>query len=257
MQNVKKTVILLMVLLLLAGSAAAGVSVTAAGRCGANATWHISGTVLWVRGSGEMTDYQAGSAPWYAFRDTVTEIRVRGSMTRVGSWSFCNFSKLSAVSLPATVTRIGTGAFDSCPCLQSMTQDQTQLKTPEVKAPAAVKLQYTGSPQKLASDGSAVNGTLIYALGSNGTDIPETGWSESIPTGTKSGTWFVWYMVVGNDEYADLGPVCLESTIAEAPAATNVPKTGDGARPLLWGITAALGLALPIVLLSVKRARRK
>ncbi len=255
MRTVGKIIAVLMVLLLLAGAAAED-SVSAAGRCGSSVTWHISGNTLWVRGSGEMTDYQAEKAPWYAFRDSVAEIKIRGSLTGIGSWAFCNFTKLSAVSLPNTVKRIGTGAFDNCPLLQSITQDQTQLKTPGLTAPTALTLAYTGSAQKLAGAGSAVNGTLVYALGNSETDIPVAGWSKTIPTGTESGTFFVWYMVLGDDEYADLGPLCLKTVIGAA-APTNVPKTGDGARPLLWLLSAALGLALPMVFLRAGRSRRK
>ena len=66
----------------------------------------------------------------------------------------------------------------------------------------ASTMTYNTNARNLVYSGSVINpgsttgkGTLYYALGSNGTTAPTSGWSTSIPTGTNAGTYYVWYKV--------------------------------------------------------------
>ncbi len=258
---------LLILCVLLTAAALGEETVTAAGRCGEGITWHISNTLLLIRGSGKMTDYKAGTAPWTAWRDQITEVRCQGDITSVGDYSFYGFSKLANAYLPASVTRIGVSAFENCPGLISMGEDQTKLQAMSLTAPTAKELTWTGSAQALLNAGSAVNGTLVYAAGSSADSAPVSGWSKNIPTATDAGIHYVWYMGIGNNGYTDIGPVCLKAEIiaptpSPTPAATptakptTVPKTGDGSQPLLWMALAALGLGAGL-LLSRRRVRKK
>ena len=47
---------------------------------------------------------------------------------------------------------------------------------------------------------------MQYAVGTSETTAPEDGWSDEIPTGTDSGTYFVWCKVVGDDNHEDSEP---------------------------------------------------
>ena len=77
-----------------------------------------------------------------------------------------------------------------------------------VMGPMAKTPTYTGSAQELVSAGSAPDGEMQYALG---TETKATQpYTTSIPTATDIGTYYVWYRVVGDNNHEDtdaLGPV--------------------------------------------------
>ena len=87
-------------------------------------------------------------------------------------------------------------------------QPATVTEEPEAKT-----LTYTGSAQELVSAGSATGGTLNYALGTDSTTAPTSGWSESIPEGTEAGIYYVWYKVVGDADHLDTDPQSLKVII--------------------------------------------
>ncbi len=74
--------------------------------------------------------------------------------------------------------------------------------------------------------GTAENGTMQYALGTDGNTAPSTGWSTEIPTGTSAGTYYVWYKVVGDSNYNDTVPVCLTVVIGESAGEEVVSVNG-------------------------------
>jgi hypothetical protein len=94
-------------------------------------------------------------------------------------------------------------------------------------APAAkTGLVYSGSPQELVTAGEASGGTMYYALGT-ATEATEQ-YTTSIPTGINAGTYYVWYMVKGNDNYADTKPDKVEVKIKEADSPSGGGGTGGG-----------------------------
>ena len=82
------------------------------------------------------------------------------------------------------------------------------------EAPAALDLTYTGEAQTLIEAGKAIGGTLMYALGTDDTTAPDSGYSEELPTGTEVGTYYVWYYVDGDALHTDTEPQCLPASIA-------------------------------------------
>lgn len=84
---------------------------------------------------------------------------------------------------------------------------------------------YNGSEQELIAVGEATGGTMQYALGTDATTVPSSGWGASIPTGTEAGTYYVWYKVVGDDNHNDTDASCVIATIAEN--SSGEPKTDD------------------------------
>ena len=86
---------------------------------------------------------------------------------------------------------------------------------PIVTAPTGTKQAYTGLEQEIVNAGKATGGTMEYALGTNNTTAPTDGWSTSIPTADNTGTFYVWYKVVGDENYLDSDPRCVTVTIAE------------------------------------------
>ena len=83
--------------------------------------------------------------------------------------------------------------------------------TPVVTAPTANTLTYNGNEQELVTAGSATFGTLLYSL--DGTD-----YSTDIPTATDVGTYTVYYMVEGSDNWNAVEAQSLEVAISEIPS---------------------------------------
>jgi hypothetical protein len=100
-------------------------------------------------------------------------------------------------------------------------------------APAAVEnLVYTGDNEnhQLISDGTAVNGVMKYAVGTDA--APTESWSSEIPTRANAGTYYVWYKAEGSGDYSDSEAQRVKVTIAKAEqdaldAPTEESKTGS------------------------------
>ena len=107
--------------LLLALVASVGTVFAQSGTCGANLTWNLTNGVLTISGSGAMTDYKAGAAPWYSYRSSITSVTIGNSVTSIGSQAFRNCSGLTSVTIGNSVTSIGDDAFYKCSSLTSVT----------------------------------------------------------------------------------------------------------------------------------------
>ena len=94
---------------------------------------------------------------------------------------------------------------------------------------AATSLEYSSEAQNLINAGTATGGTLYYGLGtSESAPTDASAWSETVPTGTDVGQYYVWYKVVGDGTHGDIaaaGP--LEVNIAKAtPTISEAPTAG-------------------------------
>ncbi|MCR5118624.1 MAG: Ig-like domain-containing protein [Lachnospiraceae bacterium] len=84
------------------------------------------------------------------------------------------------------------------------------------KVPAAVTgLVESGSAQALITAGTAVGGTIKYALGTDATTAPASGWSTNIPTATSAGTYYVWYRLDPDADHTAIAAACIIVSIAE------------------------------------------
>ena len=87
----------------------------------------------------------------------------------------------------------------------------------QITPPAAVEnLVYTGKEQALITAGTAIGGTMRYCLTQDGT------YSENVPTGKNTGSYTVWYQVIGDSNHNDSAPASVDVTIARQPV--DVPK---------------------------------
>ena len=96
--------------------------------------------------------------------------------------------------------------------------DYNKVHFPKVQAkitkvPKAKTLTYNGQEQQLVTAGEAEGGTMQYAIGKDATTAPTSGWSEAIPTGTKVGTYYVWYKVIGDEDHSGTEPACVTAKI--------------------------------------------
>ena len=71
------------------------------------------------------------------------------------------------------------------------------------------------STQELITKGVNIAGKLEYALGTDETTVPTAGWSESVPTATEAGIYYVWYRLTGDDKCESIAPVCIKVEIKE------------------------------------------
>ena len=64
--------------------------VTASGVCGTDATWEYSEdtNTLTISGSGTMTSYAYGSAPWYSYAGKINEVVVFDKITSISAGAF-------------------------------------------------------------------------------------------------------------------------------------------------------------------------
>ena len=103
----------MMMLVVLLGILTTGAwAVSNSGTCGPNLTWTYTDGVLTITGDGEMYSY-SNNAPWGTYRDDIKTVRIQEGVTSIGDDAFLFCSKLTDVTIPESVTKIGTLAFAS------------------------------------------------------------------------------------------------------------------------------------------------
>jgi uncharacterized repeat protein (TIGR02543 family) len=91
-------------------------------------------------------------------------------------------------------------------------KDPTDPEETIVTAPDSKEPVYTGSAQKLVTEGVAVEGSKIqYQLGTSETLLPTGAWSDTVPEGTDAGDYYVWYRTKSDSSDAK----CVKVTIAK------------------------------------------
>lgn len=90
------------------------------GTCGAtdadNITWNYDAatTTLTFTGTGAIVDYtRSGNLPWNSYRGAITKVVIGEGITAIGQNNLYECKKVTSVSLPSTLTKIGTQAFKS------------------------------------------------------------------------------------------------------------------------------------------------
>ena len=157
-------------------------------------------------------------------------------------------------------TATATGVVDGDTCTVTVSGEQTNVgenytatadslsnsnyKLPEnktttfkiVKAnavPATVTANnrtYDGTEKPLVTvDNSTLfGGEMQYALGTDATTAPTSGYEASIPTKTDAGTYYVWYKVKGDDNHNDTEPNVRTVTIDEEIFVRYYSNGGSG-----------------------------
>ena len=82
------------------------------GACGDGLTWTLESGVLTISGTGAMTNYSYGEAPWYGFG--ITRVVIGDGVTSIGNYAFDDCRSLNEAEIPDSVTSIGYDAFNSC-----------------------------------------------------------------------------------------------------------------------------------------------
>lgn len=99
------------------------------------------------------------------------------------------------------------------------------------EAPAGQILIFNEAGQELVTKGEVSHGTMLYAVTENGTETPAPeSYTEGVPMGTDAGTYYVWWMVKGDQGYLDYTPedVPIKVTIDKLPVDVTPPKAVEG-----------------------------
>ena len=81
-------------------------------KCGNNLTWSFddSTETLTISGEGQMYNYD-WSAPWVHFASAIKQVVIQPGVTRIGNTAFYRCKNLESVTIPSSVTSIGSNAF--------------------------------------------------------------------------------------------------------------------------------------------------
>ncbi|MCD7944126.1 MAG: leucine-rich repeat protein, partial [Clostridia bacterium] len=88
--------------------------------CGDNLTWTLEDGTLTISGTGEMYDYDYGTAPWYSYCESITSVVIEDGAESIGEYAFWGCTSLESVTIPDSVTTIGDDAFAWCSSLESI-----------------------------------------------------------------------------------------------------------------------------------------
>lgn len=120
-RNSKILVALLTIVLVFSIFPSLRVNADESGTCGDNITWTLSNHTLSITGTGDMTNFNSGKAPWYKDRDYISSVYIDDGVTSIGSSAFERCEYIESVRIPESVTSIGASAFDGCLSFRSIT----------------------------------------------------------------------------------------------------------------------------------------
>ena len=80
----------------------------------------------------------------------------------------------------------------------------------------------------LDSSIEAEGGFLLFALGTNGSEVPiEDVWDEIIPEEVNAGDYYVWIRIIGDDNHNDMAPAVRKVRIEKAGNSLSLPAMTD------------------------------
>ena len=153
-----------------------------------------------------------GTMEAHSFVNGVAEYLPENTFTRDG-YNFLGWSTSADATVP-TYTDHG-----QITVVEDMTLYAVwESRVPDFTAPSGNTLTYNADAQQLVTPGSSTEGTMLYSLDANGT------FSDVVPTATASGTYTVYYKVIGDDTHDDTEVMNVETSISPL----MVPVIADG-----------------------------
>ncbi|MCR4586419.1 MAG: InlB B-repeat-containing protein [Lachnospiraceae bacterium] len=98
---------------------------------------------------------------------------------------------------------------------------------------AKEKLSFTGEEQELITAGSSRDGILYYALTAENkapefdglSEKADRKWKKEVPSAKEAGTYYVWYMLIGDADHNDTEAKAIEVKISEETTPTPADPT--------------------------------
>ncbi len=117
-------------------------------------------------------------------------------------------------------------------------------------APETKRLNENGTAQPLVIPAEAKEGlTVLYALGSDGVTVPpEDAFSETVPTATESGVYYVWFKTVSGNITGEAD--CIEVRILEPEHVAPVPTGDSGIGVMVFCLAVSA-----VMLMTVRRKK--
>lgn len=123
---------LTLLFLIIFTSAAHSAEIVSSGTCGYiynkdDVLWILDNEgTLTISGTGEMKDWNYDNRPpWYEQREYIQTITLDGNITSIGDYAFDGFGKLSEITIPESIAKIGTNAFNKCENLATVSYSGT------------------------------------------------------------------------------------------------------------------------------------
>ena len=89
---------------------------TKTGECGDTVSWSLNASLLYIYGTGDMTQI-----PWSSYAKYIRSVLIDEGVTSIADKAFSGCTKLTSVTLPNSLSSIGDSAFDTCSNLKSIT----------------------------------------------------------------------------------------------------------------------------------------
>jgi hypothetical protein len=91
------------------------------GKCGENddpVIWKLDiDGILVISGRGAMKEYEKEKAPWFRYKEYISEVFIKENVTKIGNAAFYGCDKVRSVTIPSTIVSIGNDAFNGCSSL--------------------------------------------------------------------------------------------------------------------------------------------
>lgn len=141
--------------------------IISSGNCGPensnSLTWTFYNTgKLTISGTGEMDDYVPQSAPWYAYKDSITYVDIQSGVTSVGCYAFYQYTEIQSVSFPSTLENIGERAFKGCSSLSYAIIPASEIGEAAFSESGVSMINITGAATKIKTDAFSYCSNLSY-----------------------------------------------------------------------------------------------
>lgn len=140
-------------------------------------------------------------APWTSYKEKITTLVVEEGITSLGYYSFYNMTKLTKVSLPSTLTKIGGlgtvvsdegsyGCFQNCTALEEITLPKNLTTINSCAFRGCTALKSITIPDSVTTIGNGVFAECTsLADVTYGSGLTETGDYAFWNAGVKRVTW--------------------------------------------------------------------
>lgn len=122
-----------------------------------NLTWSFDETTgtLTISGSGKMSDYNGGTAPWSVdYKYKTKSVIIEDGVTYIGGAAFSYMTNMKSITIASSVTAIGNNVFQGCASLESITIPSSVTTIGSHVFMGCTKLKNVEIPSSVTSIGS-------------------------------------------------------------------------------------------------------